>query len=181
MYVYHFKSAAMTGNMLLPLNTLRESLPGVYAEEVKKYQGRELLLEKELPFLNCLWNDVIHLSPINPQLMLDATRSNNLPEFVTDNATYEVYRIPIAYLSEKDTLCFQSFNFDFKDFLPELEKFWRFSAAGYRELTAVPEKQIEIWKRDTAAGRRPFWYSHTLHILSRTTIDISDCEILVCE
>lgn len=65
MYVYHFKRKNMVGSKLIPLNKLKNIYPDIYKEHVKKYVGREKLLTKNIPLLDCLWNDVLHLSPIN--------------------------------------------------------------------------------------------------------------------
>jgi hypothetical protein len=68
-FVYHFKPKNMVGDLLIPLNQLRDKHPMTYAEHVTKYKGREKLLEKTIPLLNCLWNDVLHISPIHPQIV----------------------------------------------------------------------------------------------------------------
>ena len=53
---------------------MKDQHPAVYEEHVKKYKGRERLLRREIPLLNCLWNDVLHISPIHPQLVMDTWR-----------------------------------------------------------------------------------------------------------
>ena len=65
-YLYHIQHNNMKGDILYPLNKLRDVYPEVYELQVKKYAGREQLLKHRIPILNCLWNDVLHFSAVNP-------------------------------------------------------------------------------------------------------------------
>lgn len=179
-YVYHFKRKGMMGKTIYPLNELKNIYPEVYDQQVAKYKGREQLLEKKIPYLDCLWNDVIHLSPINPQLILNIYHRDDLVPEIRKDEVFEVYKIPVERLEEAQTVCFQSFNFDPSNFDPNLNKFWEFKHSDYSELKEVPREQIEVWHKDKEAGRVLFWYSHIMHILSKTNLDISDCEIISC-
>jgi hypothetical protein len=40
----------------------------LYKKNVLKYEGREELLNVQVPILNCRWNDVIHFSAIDLNL-----------------------------------------------------------------------------------------------------------------
>lgn len=181
MYIYHFKRQNMLGNKLIPLNKLKDIYPDAYKEHVKKYEGREKVLEKRVPILDCLWNDVLHFSPINPQLILDVYHREDLVPENRKGEVFDVYKIPIQSLPEKLTVCFQSYNFDFDKFDPDLNKFWKFNTDDYKELKEVPEKQIEVWLNDKKAGRGLFWFSHIMHILSKTEVDVTDCEFFQCK
>lgn len=176
-FIYHFKPKRMAGQKLLPLNTLKTFYPEIYTEHVKKYLGREKLLSRRIPILECLWNDVLHFSPINPQLILDIWHTEKMkkPE------AFEVYKIPAELFEEKTTICFQSFNFDYHNFNPELEKFWNFQYSQYKEQLQVSDEQIDVWREDIKGGRPTFWFSHTMHILAKQEIDTQNLEIIVCE
>lgn len=65
-YLYHNLSVHMVGDTLYPLNRLKETHPEIYALHVEKYRGREQLLERRIPKLECLWNDVIFFTAIHP-------------------------------------------------------------------------------------------------------------------
>ncbi|MCP4913193.1 MAG: hypothetical protein GY909_08735 [Oligoflexia bacterium] len=180
-FLYHFKRKGMVGNTIYPLNVLKDIYPEVYQNQVSKYKGREHLLEKRIPLLDCLWNDVIHLSPINPQLILDIYHRDGLVPEIRKDEVFEVFKVPIEKIKEDETVCFQSYNFDPQNFDPTLNKFWEFKLETYKELEEVPEEQIEVWHKDKANGRVLFWYSHIMHILTKTTLDISDCEVISCK
>lgn len=180
MFIYHFKRKNMVGNKLVPLNAQKATMPEIYREHIKKYNGREKLLEKRIPILDCLWNDVLHLSPINPQLILDVYHKCDFVPEARKGEIFEVYKIPVSKLTDDKTVCFQSFNYDFHNYSPDLDKYFNFTLNEYRELTEVPEKQIKVWHNDKKAGRALFWYSHIMHILTRDEIDVSDCEVIQC-
>lgn len=66
-YLYHkVPENGVRGNVLYPLSTLKVLFPDIYKAEVAKYKGREEDMQKFIPVLNCMWNDVLHLSPISP-------------------------------------------------------------------------------------------------------------------
>lgn len=180
-YVYHFKPRGMTGSQLIPLNDLQNRHPAAYAEHVKKYKGREQLLQERIPILDCLWNDALHISPINPQIIIDTWRAENLYAHARIPESIEVYKIPVDLLNDESTVYFQSFNFDFKSRDPGLNKFWQFQKSSFKEQTEVEPQQLNIWKADLEVGRGFFWYSHTKHILAKQEIDTNLCELIVCQ
>ena len=57
--IYHVKRPDFSGTRLYPLNRLKDRLPGIYESAVKKYEGREWLMNVAIPTLGCLWNDVL--------------------------------------------------------------------------------------------------------------------------
>ena len=53
--------------MLYPLNQLESAYPDLYLELRKRYATREDIASLRIPPLaNCLWNDVLHFSPVHP-------------------------------------------------------------------------------------------------------------------
>ena len=103
-FVYHFKQKGMTGNTLIPLNEMKAEIPHVYEEQVKKYKGREFMLENRIPILDCFWNDVLHMSPINPQTIIDLWRKEGLYEYAGGPQQIECYKIPVQILNEQQTV-----------------------------------------------------------------------------
>ncbi|MBK8551651.1 MAG: hypothetical protein IPL53_11555 [Ignavibacteria bacterium] len=66
-YLYHRVPKNLRGNVLYPLNTLKEIHPDLYEQQASKYAGREHITCQIIPILNCLWNDVLHFSAVNPE------------------------------------------------------------------------------------------------------------------
>ena len=66
-YLYHSVPKNLEGSILYPLNTLKGKHPDIYEQQVSKYVGREHIKEQRIPILDCLWNDVLHFSAVNPK------------------------------------------------------------------------------------------------------------------
>ncbi len=179
-FVCHFQPPQMHGATLVPLNLLKSMHLETYEQEAKRYTGREKLMKRVIPILDCLWNDVIHLSPIHPQRVLDVWKQEGMISSQKKDAVFPTFKIPVEKLIESQTVCFQSFNFVRGSYDSLLDKYWRFSSTEYREQVEVHDDQVRVWRANRDAKQMRFWYSHTMHILARQEIDVSDCEIVVC-
>ena len=75
----------------IPLNEMKECLPEIYALEAAKYQGREQVMEQNVPHLECLWNDVVFFSPLDPRIVFSRLEKSGYQfyrdryEFSTDS------------------------------------------------------------------------------------------------
>lgn len=79
MPIYHRIPEQLIGSTLRPLNLLREGAPDLHARYLQKYEGRESALRQRIPGLDCLWNDVIHFSPVHPFKIVEALVEAELP------------------------------------------------------------------------------------------------------
>lgn len=166
--VYHFKQNPFVGTRILPLNRLLETDAAVARAHFEKYANRPKLIQQVIEPLGCLWNDVIHLSPINPQLILDEWRRLGLP---VPSRALEVFRIPSSILNESRTvICHLSTGNPRKDYFP-------FKADEYQESHSVSPEQIAEWMDQNAKGMAAFWYSATPHILTMDPIDVTGLEV----
>ena len=90
-YVYHMIPPLMRGNVLYPLNQLKEVYPELYKEQVEKYNGREWVRKGQILPLNCMWGDVLHLSAVHPaeiqKALLEACPVRLRPILMTSVAT----------------------------------------------------------------------------------------------
>jgi len=70
----------MKGKILYPLNVLKKKYPTLYKKEVQKYDGRKKVLQGKIPSpFNCLWNDVLHFSPVEPSKVMNALKKEGFP------------------------------------------------------------------------------------------------------
>ncbi|NCN40520.1 hypothetical protein GW916_04655 [bacterium] len=180
-FVYHFKPKGMVGKILFPLNELGNNHPQAHREQLKKYEGRESLLNKKIPLLNGLWNDVLHLSPINPQILVDFWREQKWLDSQKKDLPREFYKIPVEALNSESTVCYQSSNVNFNNPDPSLEKFWRFDSNQFVEHKQIEPLQIKVWEEDHSDGRPFYWYSHTMHLLAKQSINIENVEVHICK
>jgi hypothetical protein len=66
-YVYHRVPPDLRGTVLYPLNRLADVHPDLYEELQQNYATRRDIAALRIPPLgNCLWNDVLHFSPVHP-------------------------------------------------------------------------------------------------------------------
>ena len=66
-YLYHRVPDNFQGTTLYPLNDLKDILPDIYTRHISKYEGRAHIVERHIPiFDDCLWNDVVFLSAVEP-------------------------------------------------------------------------------------------------------------------
>ncbi|HEY1074819.1 MAG TPA: hypothetical protein VGE59_03940 [Patescibacteria group bacterium] len=175
-YLYHMVPKDLVGDILYPLNKLKLLDPELYDKKTKKYQGREYQLELKVPPLNCLWNDVLHLSPIHPQEVVDTLKACG----DTGPYTHRCYQIDPYFLDKELTTVFlyskpkerrPRFEVpadDFIDYDPnKIEQY-----AHYSQLTK------DYFCRMYADGKYPLLYHFVPHILYKGTINVSNLPII---
>lgn len=170
--LYHRVPAGMAGDTLYPLSALKGVHPKLAAAEAKKYESREQLMLFKLPILNCLWNDVLHLSPVDPRkikraLIESGESPKELPSsrfFVIDPRRLDPKRA-IHFRNSKDTG--DAYDFPESDFAP-------FDPALYRELDDVSAEQRAYYKTTLdKKAEKPLLWSRTPHVLYRGNIPIA--------
>ncbi len=168
-FVYHRKSKSFMGDTIYPLNQL--PFPDLKTQEQNKYKGREALLEVRIPPLNCLWNDVIHCSPVYPNDTYDALRQAG---FTPPTAAY--FAIPVSLLLPVQTIIF----------LSSTQPNNRYAAENYLQFTLenlelhrqLPEATQEYYTTCKTEGRNPLIYVGVPHILYLGLIQVNDCEVI---
>lgn len=96
--VYHRITKDFKGTWIIPLNLMpfMEGYEEIYQNAIKKYDDRTWLLDRIIPTLNCLWNDVIFFSPLHPH--------KHYEEYVRLGYTprnLKFFKIPVEVLKEK--------------------------------------------------------------------------------
>ena len=169
-YVYHAKRPNFEGERLYPLNALKDKLPAIYDSAVKKYKGREWLLDVVIPGLDALWNDVIHLSPIHPRLIYKTLTDVGF-EHHKYNCTW--IEIPIEdVMSLPSTLYFNTRLWqDTRVLLPS--DFAEVTPARVAELSGMPEINLEYYRGCLAHNEMPLLWKRAPHVLVKGTMDIS--------
>ncbi len=172
-HLYHSVPRDLHGNVLYPLNTIKEKYPTIYEQEVSKYAGRERLKEMRIPILNCLWNDVLFLSAVNPkeikQALIDAGLS---PDF-----TMKYYQIDSYLIKPKDAIIYlDKYTYD-KDKMNE-ENFSLYEADNIKDFSIMPQETKDYYKEAIGKRERPFSYHRIPHILYKGTLDITNQSII---
>lgn len=161
--VYHLVSPNMVGTVLYPLNQLKEQLPDVYQDEVRKYRGREETKQFRIDPLDCVWNDVIHLSPIHPQTLTDAFANLGAERH------FEAFEIPVTSLELSHAVLYP-----YTEEEGQPMTFTSFDPDQLADLRDLPQRAIDYYRHMLSQNKRPLLYHCVPHILYKGTIDVSD-------
>lgn len=172
-YLYHKVPEGMQGSILYPLNMLKDTHPDIYQIEVKKYEGREHIKEQRIPLLNCLWNDVLHFSAVNPihikQALIDAGRG---ADFIMN-----YYQVDPELIKQKDAVVYLYAHDGINDKLSE-KNFVPYDSHEVGKFSVMPQATKDYYKETISHGGRPLLYHRVPHILYRGTIDVTDLPII---
>jgi hypothetical protein len=161
----------MEGDTLYPLNVLREKYPDIYVKEVKKYTGREGVLTRKIPILNCLWNDVLHFSPVHPQKVKDALAQAGYTKF-----DFKFYEVDLAKINPQNILIFTYAHLDMEGVVEE--DFIPFDPAYVDSHTEVPEATLAYFTEAVKNGRKPLFFHGIPHILVKDSVNILGLKVI---
>ncbi len=164
-FLYHGVPNPMIGNLLIPLNQMKSLMPDIREKNLEKYEGREKILERKIPLLNCLWNDVVQFLPLHPQKVFKLQQELGL---IPSLPPYIFYEIDLNSLDPKKTAVY------FKT-APEEENTevkW-LSEVDLAALQEIPEATVAYYKTLIGTGELPFNYQFIPHVLYQGAVDIS--------
>jgi SAM-dependent methyltransferase len=170
-YLYHWAPKNMYGTILYPLNVLKTTQPSLYDAAVKKYEGREKLLQDVIPYLDCLWNDVIHLSPVHPSQITQAYRE------LGQDRGLRSYQIDAGSLDASKAVIYWYKYLDFRD-KHKPDNYDRFSVDKLSGTTTLPQVTKEYYRSMFKRGERPLPFVGVPHVLYQGSINISGLEIV---
>lgn len=165
--VYHMVPDNMQGTILYPLNVLKKKYSGIYTDKTAKYQGREPVRERTIPFLNCLWNDVLFLCPVHPAKILKKLR-----EIGYDYPRERFYKIDAGLLAHNNTVVL---TYPGNGIEPQYHKQSPNSISGIDEL---PQITIEYFQECFNEKKRFMLFAYIPHVMYKGNIDISKVPIM---
>jgi hypothetical protein len=170
--VYHWVPDAMVGSKLYPLNDLEHREPDVWRRERAKYDGRMHVLEVPVPPLECLWNDVLHFSPVHPAGIIAALNAVGLQPsrrraFVVDAADLDPERA-VIFLNRRDSVGERV----------DAEQWRPFDPALLPELSKLTEPALRYYRNCAAQGTRPLLYGYLPHVLFRGPLETRGLPVL---
>lgn len=169
-YIYHGVPDELIGDELVPLKRMGELNPKLKNKYLKKYEGRETILERRIPLLDCLWNDVVQLLPFHPEKVFKLQVQLGL---IPQLPAYRFFEIDVSQLDPKKTVVF------FKTAPNEesVEAKW-LSDVDFKSLGEIPEATNRYYQTLVGTGELPFNYQFVPHILHMGSIDISGSKII---
>lgn len=169
-FLYHGVQETMVGNRLLPLNELFKLDPDLHAAHLKKYVGREEVLKRRIPLLDCRWNDVVQLLPLHPGKLFALQKQLGLIQTVPD---YRYFEIDPAMLNPARTAVF------FKTAPGDENVTIKWLAdTKLEELQEVPSATVSYYKSMVGKNEPVFNYQFVPHIIYKGTIDISTATVI---
>jgi hypothetical protein len=166
-HVYHMVPNNIHGTVLYPLNVLKNIHPEAYTSHAKKYIDREWLLQRKIDALDCLWNDVLHCTPIHPAKIYPLLRE-----------------IGFGYPPEK------FYQIDCSDWRPDQCALMEYSTDGkeriyskglpcdFHGFDTLPDETIAYYRKCHADKIHPMIFACTPHILLKGSINVSDAPII---
>lgn len=162
----------MEGSILYPLNQLKHVLPAAYVAEVEKYRGRETVLAKQIPPLSCLWNDVLHLTAVHPDVLKSALSASG------KDFDLHFYEIDVTTLDRRRLIVYLYRTPSFGDEPIPLDEWEQFDVARLPPYASIPQQTLEYYRETISQGRDPLLFPLVPHIFYRGAIDISNARVI---
>ncbi len=166
---YHGIPEDMEGDELIPLTQMFERRPDLHKKYLEKYRGREEILERKIPLLDCGWNDVIQLLPLHPRQLFELQLQLGL---ITEMPKYRYFAI------------------DSHDLDPDSAVVYFKTAPGEQYVTvkwlhdvdlngiqAIPPATRAYYKSMVSTGEPVFNYQFVPHVLYRGVIDVTTASV----
>ncbi len=172
-YLYHGVPKDLVGDTLYPLNQLKQIHPELYEAKVAKYDGRKGILERNIPTLGCLWNDVLHLTAVHPKVLVETLAEARRP--VGDSMRF--YQIDPRSLDPVNTTIYlytyreKGVDVPESDFVP-------YSMEDLSSCAVIPDFTKDYYTEQYSCDKQPLLYHGVPHILYKGTIDVSDLPIV---
>jgi hypothetical protein len=173
-YIYHRVPADMEGTMLYPLNTLKIKFSHLYQSKADKYIGREQIMERTIPTLNCLWNDVLHLTAVHPKDVKQAIVDADPSFFAKPMSFYQID--PHILVPENATVYLYRNEKLEKNFVPE--NFVSFDPEWVSLYSEFPEATKLYYKEMHAEGKKPLLFHRVPHILYKGSIETKGISVV---
>ncbi len=172
-YLYHRKPKDLQGTTLYPLNALKDVFPDAYAFQAKKYAGREFIMQQRIPFLDCLWNDVLHFSAVHPQKILEALREAGDS---LDGISHKFFEIDPELLEPEKTIVFL---YDGLDRINKMKKenFASYDPTEVSKYDILPDETRRYYADMISQNKRPLSFHGVPHILYKGNLDIKKLNI----
>ncbi|MCJ8279910.1 MAG: hypothetical protein MJK14_08310 [Rivularia sp. ALOHA_DT_140] len=157
-------------------------MPEIYSAQIQKYLGREALMQRRIPILNCLWNDVLHFSTVHPNQIRNAFINLNLKWYSRN--WFQINPLKIAFCTENTAIYINQRvpkkkgdlgNFSFTNI-----EYYPFSQELLDKLTELPAVNLEYLNFAKANRERPLLFQNVPHVLYYGSINLDDVEIIYC-
>ena len=185
-FAYHIKPFDFQGNQILPLSFLQSLYPEIANTSIKKYTGREDLIDSVVydptnsphQFMGdkvLKWTEVSFCSMINPSLIFKKFKELG---FIPKEAKRSIFKIPLEVFPAKTMVWLGQKKMSNLGLLPQDDCYSLEEAYNMVDINILPSRAVEYDESWQNQGKRPLFFVHMPHILCAEPIDISVCEII---
>jgi hypothetical protein len=174
-YLYHWVPTDLEGHILYPLNQLKSIYPSLYVTKAAHYQNREAVMQARIPLLDCLWNDVLHFSPVHPSKVQQALAKAGFGRKL--RLYFEVDPLAKGF-NASNAVIFLHQRLKLEKFQLVEDDFRVFHPAELSSLGEIPAATLAYYREMFAQGKRPLVYLYVPHILYQGSLDIRDVNII---
>lgn len=154
----------MKGHELIPLNKMFETDHELHQKYLEKYKGREEILKRKIPLLNCLWNDVVQLLPMHPKKIFECQKELDLIDSLPD---YSYFEIDLDLLDPNKAVVY------FKTAPGEENVTVKWlNDVDLNNLQEIPLATIDYYKSMVGKNEPVFNYQFVPHVIYMGTIDV---------
>ncbi|WP_127718053.1 hypothetical protein [Halobacteriovorax sp. HLS] len=172
-YIYHIVPRPFEGPKLIPLNRM-DKQSELYKKNFSKYVGRECLTKQVIPLLNCLWNDVVQFSAIDPCLVAKEIKSLG---GLNRSLELEVFKIPISHVVGVNKVVSYTKTVSSNRSFELLASDFSFTTVeNYQEQKTIPLTTINYWKDAIKEERPVLWFPYITHIFVLGEVETSQLE-----
>ena len=169
----------MKGHVLYHLNEVKSIFPEIYNKNLERYKDRKYHLKQKIPYLDCLWNDVVHLTAIKPIKIKKALEKAGAPPFVKK---WKWYKIDSKNLDESNAVIFLYNNKkDERKRRFEKDNFLPYKGSDLSKYSILSKAVENHYLNEVEQGKKLkeiILFHLVPHILYKGNIDISNTEII---
>jgi hypothetical protein len=177
--LYHLCPDDVRDSALISLNELARRYPDIHRKEREKWQGRESVLDYQVPHLDVTWGDTVNLSPIDPRKLLERRAELGLPP--SRLLERSVVRIPLERIDGLPAVWYTGSGHwrnsrpgdPSVPATPPPEDFTPFEASRYRELDEVPGRHEEYLRAQRDLGEPALAMVFVPHVLVHGRVDLT--------
>lgn len=169
-YIYHGVPEDMKGDKVIPLNQMLATDPELRDKYLEKYKGREEILERKIPLLDCLWNDVVQLLPLNPKKVFESQIELGLIDTIPD---YNYFEIDSSSLDPSRTVVY------FKTAPGEENVTVKWlKDVSLDDLQELPQATRKYYESLVGKDEQVFNYQFIPHVVHMGVVDVSGSKII---
>lgn len=174
--VYHIVPTEVIGSELYPLNMLEVLNLPLYQRYMSKYEGRKDLMERRIPFLDCLWNDVVFFSNVDPRLICQAYLA--VGKAWKTRHWYAIDTVRVGFSATNAVIYTPDMGREQGDFRLDPKQFLPFSPNALPDIQEIPEPTLTYYRDCMEKGLPVFAWRGLPHVLYRGSVPLSDSIIM---